>query len=91
MTTRVETLFWDGVRILSGDGDGEEFGVHIDYTDLYKAMVFFTSIYVAGQIASRLLKMPALVGEIFAGILLGPPLADMVPYPEAFVLLGEVG
>ena len=35
--------------------------------------------------------MPALVGEIFAGFLLGPPLADFVPYPEALVLVGEIG
>ena len=36
-------------------------------------------------------RMPSLVGQIFAGILLGPPLADYVPNPEAWVLLGEVG
>lgn len=48
-------------------------------------------IYLAGQFASRLLKMPSLVGEIVAGILLGPPLADFVPNPEAWVLLGEIG
>lgn len=35
--------------------------------------------------------MPDLVGEIIAGILLGPPLADYVPNPEAWVLLGEIG
>ena len=37
------------------------------------------------------LGMPALVGEIFTGFLLGPPLADFVPYPEALVLVGEIG
>ena len=31
------------------------------------------------------------VGEICAGILLGPPLADFVPLAEAWVLLGEIG
>ena len=35
--------------------------------------------------------MPALVGEIFAGFLFGPPLADFVPFPEALVLVGEIG
>ena len=35
--------------------------------------------------------MPALVGKIFAGFFLGPPLADFVPYPEALVLVGEIG
>ena len=32
--------------------------------------------------------MPSLVGEIFAGILLGPAL---VPFPVSFVMLGETG
>ncbi|KAG7367151.1 Kef-type K+ transport system, membrane component [Nitzschia inconspicua] len=76
-----------------GEGDDEhsEFGVHITYADLYATVVFLACIYVSGQIASRLLKMPNLVGEIICGILLGPPLADYVPNPEAFVLIGEVG
>jgi hypothetical protein len=75
-----------------GDNDGHsEFGVHITYQDLYSTFVFFACIYVCGQIASGLLRMPSLVGEIICGILLGPPLANFVPNPEAFVLLGEVG
>ena len=32
----------------------------------------FATICVGGPVAARLLKMPSLVGEIFAGILLGP-------------------
>ena len=73
------------------DDDGHsEFGVHIEYEDLYDAIIFFCCIYVGGQIAN-FVKMPSLVGEIVVGILLGPPLADYVPNPEAFVLLGEVG
>eukprot|EP00804_Cyclotella_cryptica_P028486 CCRYP_014781-RA/>CCRYP_014781-RA protein AED:0.02 eAED:0.02 QI:317/1/1/1/1/1/3/2257/834 len=66
-------------------------GVHIAYEDLYASMVFFAMIYVGGQLASRLLRMPSLVGEIFVGILLGPNLADYVPYPISFVMLGEIG
>jgi Kef-type K+ transport system membrane component KefB len=38
-----------------------------------------------------MLFMPALVGQIFAGIVFGPELLDIVPLPEAFVLLGEIG
>lgn len=75
-----------------GGGDGHsEVGVHISYEDLYSTIIFLACIYVSGQVASRLLRMPSLVGEIFCGILLGPPLADFVSYPEAFVMLGEVG
>ena len=44
-----------------------------------------------GAFAQRVLKMPSLVGEIFAGIILGPPVAGWVPNPEAFVMLGEIG
>ena len=66
-------------------------GVHIAYEDLYASMVFFAMIYVFGQIAARLLRMPSLVGEIFAGIILGPNLVDYVPYPISFVMLGEIG
>ena len=66
-------------------------GVHITYDDLYHSIVFLTAIYVAGVISARVLKMPNLVGEIVAGIVLGPPLLDFVPNAEAWVLLGEIG
>ena len=36
----------------------------------------FATICVGGPVAARLLKMPSLVGEIFAGILLGPNLGS---------------
>ena len=42
-------------------------------------------------IPSSLYLQPALVGEIITGFLLGPPLADIVPYAEALVLVGEIG
>lgn len=72
-------------------GHGGLDATHITYEDLYASIIFFASIYVAGQIASRLLRMPSLVGEIFAGILLGPNLAEYVPFPISFVMLGEIG
>jgi hypothetical protein len=68
-----------------------EGGANVTYEDLYASMIFIAMIYVAGQLASRLLRLPSLVGEIFAGILLGPNLADYVPYPSSFVMLGEIG
>ena len=60
-------------------------------SDLYDTIIFLVCVYLMGQFACRALKMPNLVGEIVAGILLGPPLADFVPNPEAWVLLGEIG
>lgn len=77
-----------------GGDDGEhhsEFGVHITFEDLYASIIFFTVIYLMGAFAQRVLRMPSLVGEIFAGIILGPPVADWVPNPVAFVMLGEIG
>jgi len=73
------------------DGHHSEFGFHIEFSDLYNTILYFACIYVMGQFASRVLQMPSLVGEIFCGILLGPPLADIVPNAEALVLIGEVG
>lgn len=72
-------------------GDGHSaFGVHILPEDLYKAVVFFVVIWAAGTLCQRVLKMPSLVGEIFAGILLGPPVADFVPNPEGKYFIDTV-
>jgi len=74
------------------EGDDEEhFGVHITYADLYSCILFLTAIYFSGFLSARFLSLPNLVGEIFAGIVLGPNLLDVVPYVEAFVMLGEIG
>ena len=35
--------------------------------------------------------LPALFGDICVGVALGPRALDFVPYPTAFVLLGELG
>ncbi len=78
------------MRSLGGGGESE-FGVHIKYDDLWFAMLYLAGIYTFGFIFERLLFCPALVGQIAAGIVLGPQLANIVPYTEAFVLLGEIG
>lgn len=87
-----ETLMDWGGRLLGGEA-GSEFGFHIAFMDLYATIVYFACIYVFGQFASRVLQMPSLVGEIFCGIILGPPLAGFIPssMEEALVLIGEVG
>lgn len=72
-------------------GDHSEFGVHITYEDLYSCLIFLTAVYISGKLASKVFIMPDLVGEIIAGILLGPNWVDFVPNPEAWVLLGELG
>jgi len=90
----LESSVLDIFRVLGGGGGGghSEFGVHITYEDLYGTVVFLTSIYVFGQIAKRVFGMPSLVGEIICGIVLGPTiLENFVPYPEAWVMFGELG
>ena len=77
-----------------GEGGGEEhFGVHIEYNDLWNAMVYLAAIWILGFLSEKLLFMPSLVGQIFAGIICGPELLQIVadPYDKAFVLLGEIG
>lgn len=89
--TRILAGSEEGLPLDAHDDGHSDFGVHIEYQDLYSAVVFLSSIYCAGQFASRVLTMPSLVGEICCGILLGPQLADYVPNAEAWVLLGEIG
>lgn len=82
----------DGHGDAHGDAhDDHAFGFHIEFPDLFRTILYFACIYIFGQFASRLLKMPALVGEIFCGIILGPPLLNIVPNAAALVLIGEVG
>lgn len=86
MPRQLQSFVMDVFRSLA------EFGVHITYQDLYGTVVFLVCIYVSGEIAKRVFRMPSLVGEIFCGILLGPPvLEDFVPFPEAWVMFGELG
>jgi len=58
---------------------------HIDAT-----LVFLAAVFAMGKMAT-MIGMPSLVGEIFCGFLLGPPLANFVPFPQAIVLVGELG
>jgi len=55
-----------------------------------KTIIFLAVAWVLGNL-SLLLGMPSLVGEIVAGFLLGPPLADFVPLPQAMALIGKIG
>lgn len=83
-------------RALAGggdDGSSSSFGVHIAYEDLWYAIVYLAAIWTLGFLSEKILFMPSLVGQIFAGILCGPELLKIIsaPYDQAFVLLGEVG
>lgn len=84
------------MRILeaaAGGDHGNSFGVHIAYEDLWYGIVYLAAIWTFGYLSEKLLFMPALVGQIFAGILCGPELLGIIspPYDQAYVLLGEIG
>jgi len=66
-------------------------GVHIEFRDLYAVIVFLGAVYAAGIVTSRFLGIPALVGEIAIGVIMGPEVLDLVPFEESWVLLGEIG
>lgn len=52
----------------SGDSSSHAYTVHVTYEDIYKVLVFFIAIFVAG-ICAKNLGMPSLVGEIIVGTL----------------------
>lgn len=39
----------------------------------------------------RVLRVSPLLGQVVAGILVGPALADIVPFADALKLLGKLG
>eukprot|EP00753_Platysulcus_tardus_P014442 PLAT4369.1.p2 GENE.PLAT4369.1~~PLAT4369.1.p2 ORF type:complete len:452 (+),score=214.64 PLAT4369.1:97-1452(+) len=45
----------------------------------------------AGEKSMAALRASPLLGQILAGLLLGPALADIVPFPEALQLVGKFG
>lgn len=84
-------IFSDSLSRELGGGGDSEFGIHVSYDDIWFVMVYLASIYILGFLGSQFLGMPALVGQIFAGIIFGPEVLDIVPLPTAFVLFGEIG
>ena len=68
----------------------EELSIEVSFENTYKTIVFLGVVFTLGEIANWL-GIPSLVGHMIAGFLLGPPLLEYVPYPESFVLLGDLG
>lgn len=67
-----------------------ELSIEVSFEDTYKILVFLGVVFIFGESAGYC-GVPPLVGQIIAGFLLGPPLAEFVPFPEAMVLLGDIG
>lgn len=74
--------------VSNSHSEGRE--LHHDFNLVILLTFSFASIWCAGKSASKL-GLPTLVGEILVGVVLGPPLADLMPVPEALMLFGEVG
>ena len=71
-----------------------------NYNDVIFTVLFLIAVFALGKVA-ECLKMPSIVGEIIAGMLLGPYVANLVPNHlennyqvrsvGALQLLGEIG
>ena len=63
--------------------------------ELDQILVLLAIVFVAGRVAAELserLRIPAVVGEIFAGVVLGPSLLDIVPaHNETLESMAQLG
>ena len=76
------------------DGDSDHDGHSTDETfnHIYYVMVYMAALWIAGKLATKL-AMPALVGEIVFGIILGPHLLNLAgdEGSEFLIVIGEIG
>jgi len=78
-----------GTEEVHGSDDGIHIG-HFTFEDVIFTMIFLSAIWAAGKLCERI-SMPGLIGEIIVGSVLGPKLANFVPEPLAFMMIGEIG
>jgi Kef-type K+ transport system membrane component KefB len=64
---------------------------HSHFHELFFTICFVATLWIAGHMMQRLCKMPCLVGEIIAGIVLGPEGCNLVPNTSMLTLLGDIG
>jgi Kef-type K+ transport system membrane component KefB len=75
------------------EGDQQEassLAVNVTFEDILKTVVFLLATWGSANIC-RVIGLPSLAGEIVVGMVLGPPVLDFCPYPEAMVLIGNFG
>ena len=68
----------------------EEAEHHGGFDELLYLLLFLVAAWAAGKAASRL-GAPCLCGELLLGALMGPPVGDVVPFPDAIRTIGEIG
>ena len=66
-----------------------------EFHELYSVVIFCAALWLSGK-AFAMMKLPALVGEIVCGIVLGPHMLQLVGSDDAgatetFKLIGNVG
>ncbi len=57
---------------------------------LFGLFLIFASAKIMGELFERL-KQPALIGEILAGVILGPYVLGWIPASEIYEVLAEIG
>lgn len=60
------------------------------WKDLLALMGFLSVVFLAGKLV-QLLGGPSLIGEMIAGIVLGPNVLNLAPEPRSLILLGDFG
>ena len=55
-----------------------------------RVIVYLTLVWILEKVMVRVRGSP-LLGKLLAGVIFGPSLLDLVPYTDAFVLLGTLG
>lgn len=68
----------------------DQLSVNVTFEDIIRTIVFLMCTWLSANI-SMVVGLPSFVGEIIAGVILGPPVLDFTPYPEAMVLIGSFG
>ena len=53
--------------------------------------LLFLSIYVAETFFSKVIHTSPLLGQLLAGVILGPACLNIIPFVEAFRFLGKLG
>lgn len=61
-----------------------------DFTTILQIAAFLLALYASGQVCKRV-AVSAVIGEILVGVLLGPSVANLVPFPAVFELAGVFG
>jgi Kef-type K+ transport system membrane component KefB len=75
---------------LLDNGEDENLAVVVSFEEILRLTVFIATAWLLSNVCVAI-GLPGLVGEIVTGFLLGPPLANFCPFPEAMVLIGNFG